>query len=389
MIKKILKENCTACQACSNVCPQKCISMEVDYDGFYYPFIDESKCLNCGLCIKVCPSLNKNEVDNHPKAFACSNNDENIRLQSSSGGMFSLIAEYVLANDGVVFGAKFDQDFRVIHDFVQEKDKLQEFRGSKYVQSEIRDVYTKTKDFLDAGRWVLFTGTPCQIDGLKSFLGKPFDYLFTADIICHGVPSPRVWLEYISYREKMARAKTKRIAFRRKDEGWKLFSVSFIFQNDTEYRQTFNNDPYMKAFLKNICLRSSCYVCGFKTLHRQSDITLADFWGIQNILPGMDDDKGTSLIIINSKKGQEIFEQVKKKMRYKEVDIEKALAYNTSAVKAVAYNPKREKFFAELGKLSFDNLVKKYCTDRRLLRIKRKIKIMICFFLKRSVYYHI
>lgn len=348
--------------------------MEKDVEGFLYPEVDFNTCIDCDLCEQVCPVLHLKQINNNPIAYACYNADEKIRLESSSGGVFTLIAEQVINNNGVVFGAAFEDDFSVIHSYVTEKDKLWAFRGSKYVQSEIGLTYCQAKEFLQQGRQVLFSGTPCQIGGLKSFLGQDYDNLFCIDIVCHGVPSPKVWQKYVSYRENYAGAPARRIAFRRKDEGWKRFSVSFLFKNDTEYRQTLHQDLYMRAFLKDVCLRPSCYACRFKSLHRQSDITLADFWGIQRVLPEMDDDKGTSLIFTNSDKGRLMLEQIREWMVCNEVDINEAVSYNSAAVKSVQYNPKRERFFAELDERSFDELVNNYCTDSLRVRFKRRVK---------------
>lgn len=371
------KKDCTGCHACFTICSQNCISMDSDREGFWYPKVNYDKCIKCGLCTDVCPIINKTTVTNKPRAYACINKDEAIRLESSSGGIFTLIAEQVIDDGGVVFGVGFDENFEVLHSYVEDKEELSKFRGSKYVQSKIGDAYKLAKDFLEQGREVLFTGTPCQISGLKCYLGRDYDNLFCMDNICHGVPSPKVWKKYVSYREDEACSQTRRIAFRRKDEGWKRYSVSFIFQNNTEYRENLRKDLFMKAFLKDVCLRPSCYACEFKTLHRESDITLADFWGIQRMLPDLDDDKGTSLIFVNSAKGQAMFVKIKEAMLYKEVDINQAVLYNSAAIKSIKYNPNRKRFFDELENLPFDKLVKKYCTDKMSVRIKRKIKSIV------------
>lgn len=383
MIKINDKKDCMGCHACSNICPQNCISMKIDTEGFWYPEVNNEKCIKCGLCIKVCPIINNTQVVNKPSAYACINKDDSIRLESSSGGIFTLAAEQVIADGGVVFGAGFNEKFEVEHSYVETKEELAKFRGSKYVQSRIGATYKQAKEFLKLGRLVLFTGTPCQIGGLKSFLGQSYDNLICIDIICHGVPSPDVWKKYIEYREEKAGSPAKRIAFRRKDEGWKRYSVSFLFKNDTEYRKTLDKDLYMRAFLKDVCLRPSCYECQFKTLHRQSDITLADFWGIQNILPEMDDDKGTSLIFINSDVGQAVIEKLRDKVLSEKVDINEAVKYNSAAIKSVNFNSKRESFFKELDKLPFDRLVKKYCKDNVLIIIKRKFKSFLYKCLKK------
>jgi len=357
--------------------------MTSNAEGFWYPKVDYDKCVKCGKCVDVCPVVNKIMLDNSPCAYACINKDESIRLGSSSGGVFTLLAEHVVADGGAVFGAGFSKVFEVEHSFVETKEEIERFRGSKYVQSKIGDTYKQAKDFLEQGRKVLFTGTPCQIGGLKSFLGRLYENLFCMDLICHGVPSPAVWKKYVEYREEKVGFPIQRISFRMKNEGWKRYSVSFLFEDNAEYQQTLDKDLYMQAYLKNICLRPSCYACNFKTLHRQSDITLADFWGIQNVLPEMDDDKGTSLVFVNSANGKSMFDQIKDKILYKEVNINKVVSYNLSAIKSVEQNPKRKKFFEELYKLSFDKLVNKYCSDNIIVRAKRKAKFVVCIALKR------
>jgi len=356
--------------------------MQCDEEGFWYPVVDLNACTECGLCEQACPILMRKLTDNHPIAYGCINKDNNIRQQSSSGGVFTVIAEEVIAENGVVFGASFDDAFNVVHSQTDRLDGLDSFRGSKYVQSCIGDSYKLVQGFLKQGRHVLFTGTPCQIGGLKAFLQQDYANLLCIDIVCHGVPSPKVWQKYVLYRENCAGASARRIAFRRKDEGWKRFSVSFLFNNDTEYVKTLDRDLYMQAFLQNICLRPSCYACNFKTLHRQSDITLADFWGIQYILPEMDDNKGTSLIFVNSVIGQSMIKHIKDNILCKEVDINQAVSYNSAANKSAGYNPKRDVFFEGLWKVPFDQLVKKYCSDSIYVRVKRKAKSIICKALK-------
>ncbi|OPJ55311.1 Coenzyme F420 hydrogenase/dehydrogenase, beta subunit C-terminal domain [Alkalithermobacter paradoxus] len=380
MIDKKIKLNrdCMGCHGCLNICPENCISMEEDKEGFLYPKVDYGICINCNHCINVCPIINKTLVENNPSAYACINNNEEIRLASSSGGIFTLVAEYVIDKGGIVFGACFNNRFELEHDYVKTRKELSKLRGSKYLQSKVGNSYNKAKYFLDSGTKVLFTGTPCQIEGFKAFLGrKKYDNLITIDIICHGVPSPKVWRKYVEFRERKADSLTQRISFRLKNEGWKRYSVSFSFKNNTEYRRNLNEDLYMKAFLKDVCLRPSCYDCEFKTLNRQSDITLADFWGIGNILPEMDDDKGTSLVFINSEKGRKIFNSISGDMKFKEVDIYEAVKYNSAAIKSVQKNPNREKFFDDLYSLEFDELVKKYCADSLKVRIKNKAKAIL------------
>lgn len=380
MIDKEITLNsvCMGCHSCMNICPRKCISMEMDEEGFLYPKVDYNICITCNRCINACPTLIVNETFNIPSAFACLNTNEKIRLESSSGGIFTLIAEDILDQNGLVFGARFTDNFELEHDFVEGKKDLVKFRGSKYLQSKIGDTYSITKNFLDLGRTVMFSGTPCQISGLYSFLEtETYSNLVTIDLICHGVPSPKVWNKYVAFRQKKAKSEIQRIAFRNKFEGWKRFSVSFQYKDNTEYRKNLLEDLYMRVFLKDICLRPSCYSCRFKSLSRKSDITLADFWGIENILPEMDDDKGTSLVFVNSEKGQEIFNRISKHMKFKEVDIYEAIKYNPAAIKSAYENPKRSDFFKDIEILEFDQLIKKHVSDVPYVQLKNKVKSII------------
>lgn len=376
-------EECMGCFACFSKCSQKCITMKIDETGFWYPHVDHDQCIKCGLCVAVCPLKNKKSIENEPVAYACFNRNEPIRMESSSGGIFTMVAEKILQNKGVVFGAGFNEDFSVSHCYVESNMVLGRLRGSKYVQSNIGDTYIQARAFLEQGKRVLFTGTPCQISGLKSYLDHTYDNLFCIDIICHGVPSPKVWKEYIRFQENRAGAKIQRIAFRRKDGGWKRYSVSLSFDNDTEYLQPLDKDLYIKAFLKDVCLRPSCYACGFKLLHRESDITLADFWGIQHVLPEMDDDKGTSLVFVNSNAGRGMFNELKSEIVYEKVNINEAVSYNPAATKTAKYNPKRVGFFKELGQMPFDRLVNKYCRVAINVRIKRKTRVFLAGILRK------
>jgi coenzyme F420-reducing hydrogenase beta subunit len=358
--------------------------IESDSEGFIYPKVNSKSCIDCGLCTKVCPILNKQQIKNEPQAFACYNKDQQIRSESSSGGLFTLIAERIIDDGGVVFGVRLETDLTAVHGYAQTKEQLRAFRGSKYIQSKIGDTYKTVKQFLEQNREVLFSGTPCQIAGLKAYLLKDYDNLFCTDIICHGVPSRRVWHKYIYYQEKRLGAKVKSVSFKNKNTGWKRSSISLLFDNGTEYSKTLDIDLFMRAFLRDVCLRPSCYCCNFKTLQRQSDITLADFWGIQNVLPEMDDNRGTSLLLINSTKGKAMFDKIKEEIVFEKVDITEALSENTSAIKSAAQNPNREQFFSELDTLSFDKLVNKYCSDSISVKLNRKTKAVIVSILKKT-----
>lgn len=370
------KKKCCACSACYNICPVNAIEMVEDEKGFKYPQVNKEKCINCGLCEKVCPILNSStKVDNSPEAYAVKNKNEIIRKQSSSGGIFTLLAEKILQDGGVVFGATFDENWRVKHEYVEKVEDLEKIRGSKYLQSTIGDTYSQVKKFLLEGRKVMFTGTPCQIEGLKSFLQKDYENLFTQDIICHGVPSPKVHSKYIEFIRKQVNGETiEEINHRTKKNGWKDYNFYIKF-NNTEYMHSHNTDLYMQAFLKNTSLRDSCYDCKFKKRNRVSDITLADFWGIESVLPEMDDDKGTSLVIVNSEKGKKIFESVKDKIEYQKVDFDDAISHNPSMVSSSKQDFNREKFFENLDTMPFDKLVSKYTYKPNFFRkVINKVK---------------
>ena len=377
MIKIEDKTKCCGCHGCMNVCPTGAITMEEDSYGFKYPHVDEIKCINCGLCEKVCPIINNKTIDNEPKAYGCYNKNEEVRLNSSSGGIFTLIAEEIISKNGVVYGAAFDNEFSLKHIRVDNVNDLEKLRTSKYLQSTIGDTYKECKKDLDEGKYVLYTGTPCQIEGLLSYLMKDYDNLYTQDIICHGVPSPKVWKHYLNYRKNVDQDTPNNINFRNKDDGWKLFNLKFTYDNK-HYSRNQKNDVYMKAFLNNIDLRDSCYNCSFKKENRLSDITLADFWGVQNIAPEIDDNKGTSLIIVNSNKGHDLFESIKDNLIIKDVEFNFVEKTNSSFVKSVAPHKDRTNFMNEISDDNFDAIVNKYIKKPSILkRALRKIKRII------------
>ena len=335
-----------------------------DEEGFWYPQVDKEKCIDCGLCEKVCPIIYKWQPDDSrtTTAMAAINLNEEIRLKSSSGGIFTLIAEEIIHQGGVVFGAAFADDFRSVHHIcVDNTDDLEKLRGSKYVQSKIGDTYKQAKYYLDSGRKVLFTGTPCQIGGLYSYLRRPYENLFTQDIICHGVPSPMVWEKYVENREKKAASSTQRMFFRHKKYGWKTFAVLFEFSNNTAYVKSLQEDSFMKAFLSNSCLRPSCHHCSFRNPIRQADITLADFWGIHEVFPEFDDDKGTSLVLIHSDRGQSLFDSIQTKVTNRIVELSIVAKYNPAYVTNDKPNKKRALIIQKLlSSNDFDSTVYRY-----------------------------
>ncbi len=362
MLKLKDKAQCCGCASCAQVCPKHCITMQADDEGFLYPQIDQEKCAHCGLCEKSCPVLNvQPEEEGKPKAYAAYSKNEDQRQCSSSGGIFSLLAEQILNAGGVVIGAEMAEDCRSVrHVAIESKDELYRLQGSKYQQSQTGMIYARAKQYLTEGRQVLFSGTPCQVEGLKSYLKKGDANLLCVDLICHGAPSPKLWAKYVDYREKRAGAQVRRTFFRHKKYGWKAYAVLLEFSNNTVYEQTLQTDSYMQMFLQNICLRPSCYQCQFKKMHRVSDITLADFWGCQSVCPEMDDDKGLSAVMVHSEKGQKAINALQDQAVWKQVDVEQVVAGNSSMVKSCEKPPMRDAFMQEMDGISMRRLGKKY-----------------------------
>lgn len=382
MIMLAPKNLCSGCGACVCACTQNCISMTADEEGFLYPEINIKNCIGCQKCKNACPVFQKNKPHSSVSSYAVQNINENIRLQSSSGGFFTLLAEYVIDRSGVVFGAAADKNLNICHICVDSKSELGRLRGSKYVQSAIGDTYLQAKSCLVSGRLVLFTGTPCQIEGLLKYLGKEYDNLITHDIICHGVPSPMVWKKYIEWHESKTKSPVTDASFRNKNSGWKDFSMQLKFKNGEEKYYTLNIDCFLKSFLSDLCLRPSCYNCSFKGMLRPADFTLADFWGVHNIFPETDDDKGTSLVMVHGKKAADIFEALNPHMINKSVATEAALRYNIAATQSVKEPVARKDFMLEIAADNFESVVKKYCPEKKkslslTSRVLRKIKKII------------
>lgn len=341
MIRITDKKDCCGCHACASVCARHSITMQEDNEGFLYPVVDTSTCTDCGLCEKVCPVINQDAPRKPLKVYAAKNRDEEIRRQSSSGGIFTPLAEAVIREGGVVFGAKFDKEWNVIHAWTDTIEGISDFRGSKYVQSTIGDTYRKAREFLKQGRKVLFSGTPCQIAGLRKFLRKEYGNLLAVDVVCHGVPSPLVWRKYLAETRENLRAGREAgkntvssslmdlpvitgISFRDKTHGWKKYGFRLryaaseaaensvpVSAKDTvnTFIQPFHDNVFMKGFLKNLYLRPSCYACAARSGKSGSDISIADFWGVQNYYPEFDDDRGVGLVLVNSDKGRKAYEQ--------------------------------------------------------------------------------
>lgn len=384
MISFDKKDNCCGCYACVNVCPKNCIVMKEDDEGFYYPNVNNSRCVDCKLCEKVCPIINKEkflqenglEVNN---TFVAYTKNETIRRNSSSGGIFSELAVNVLNNDGAVFGVAFDSNFNAHHIMVNNVYDLNKLRGSKYIQSQVENTYQEAEELLKSGKLVLFTGVACQIAGLKTYLRKSYENLITVDVLCHGVPSGKVWRKYIEYKQKKHNSKIKEFYFRNKDKGWKLFTVKQKYANNQCESSIFTQDPFIQLFLGEICLRPSCYNCRFKDIKRPSDITIGDSWGIENYMPEMDDDKGTSVVIAHTEKGINLINCIKDNLIIKNAELDEALPPTADSRKSVLPHKNRERLFRRLDKNTNIEKLSDLVRDRFpkpsiKSRIKKKIK---------------
>lgn len=373
MIKKD-KANCAGCYGCYNACPQKAIVMTEDEEGFYYPVVQQEKCIQCEACSRVCPVIHhiSDVNDKIPDTYAAINEDWNIRRESSSGGIFHLLADHILQQGGIIFGAGFNETWEVVHQAAQNKEELSKLRVSKYVQSRIEDTYYKIKQVLELGRQVLFVGTPCQCIALKRYLNKEYLNLFVVDFVCHGVPSPAVWRQYRVWRT--GSKEITHISFRNKNLSWERYLLWFSFKNHNKYlAEDLNHDLYLKGFLQNLYLRPSCHQCKFCCKSRPTDLTLADFWGVQEVLPEMYDGKGTSLVFVHSDKGRQIFESLPAKKMKTEFD--KAVQYNPSMIHPAIPSNNRKRFFREFaaGQKSIDEIIK----ENTKISMKQQIKIFL------------
>lgn len=386
MIQILDKRKCCGCSACSSTCPKRCIQMVEDEEGFLYPQVDEAVCIDCGLCEKVCNELQPYKTRKPLKVLAAMNMNNAIRQKSSSGGIFYSLAEKVISGGGVVFGARFDDNWQVVIDYSENLNGVEAFMGSKYVQARIESAYKDAKQFLQKGRLVLFSGTPCQVAGLYKFLQKKYDNLLTVDFICHGTPSPKVWRMYLD--EVLDNIKfIKNISFRNKIYGWRHLHFSVDYDENGNSISLLNSaykNQYMKAFLADLILRPSCSCCAVKSFSSQSDITLADFWGIWNVNPEMNDDKGTTMLFINTKKGLDALPE-DGLVKYAESSYETALKYNKACEVSVAPNPKRQIFFKQLKDTqSVAFLIDTTLKRPFLLRARDGIKCLINRILRRG-----
>lgn len=365
MVNPKTKSECCGCEACGQVCPRRCIDFSADGEGFLYPKVNLELCVNCGLCERVCPVVNQVDPVLPRSVFAAKSKLLSERMASSSGGIFPLLAKNAIARGVVVFGAAFDENLKVCHSHAETEEQLRVFSGSKYAQSRIGDSFRLAASFLKAGRFVLFSGTPCQISGLRKFLGKDPENLLAVEVVCHGAPSPKVFGDYISSVPSV-----KTISFRDKSTGWKKYSVRIESADGTTLRQPMRDNPYMQGFLKDLYLRPSCHACPAREGKSGADIILGDFWGVGNYYSEFDDDKGVSLVIVNSEKGEKYFGGLD--VEKIETSYEKALRGNP-ALKVSAKIPKLRGEFWRLYEAEGFSAVEKIVAKMRPTKLQRAI----------------
>ena len=376
-MEKILdKDRCTGCNACKSICPKGAITMVEDNEGFLFPVINQEKCINCGLCKKTCPILNTKNNKSFNKWYYAYNKNEQEVLSSSSGGIFSLLANSILDENGIVIGAMFDSNNKLKHVAITNEKDLSKLKGSKYLQSDLGNIFVYIKDNIKNNK-ILFVGTPCQVAGLKSFIKQDYNNLYCVDLVCHGVPSPKLFYKYINELEKEKNDKVINYNFRDKSTGWETYSNRISFKNKTPIIELASNNYYMNLFLSDVVLRKSCYNCNFKLGNKYSDITLGDFWGIKKKYPKIYNKKGVSAIIINTSKGQEIFEKIKENLIFKSCYKEDIIDGNLSLIESAGFSKKRECFFDDLDKLNMKELSHKYNNISLWRRIKHKIKNIV------------
>lgn len=384
---------CSGCAACYAACHRKAILMRPDEEGFAYPHIDEALCVKCGLCERVCPILHPKEPREPQMVYAARARDDALRLESSSGGIFSLLARTIIHDGGIVFGAAcvFPAG-NVCHIAVRDEAGLSDLRGSKYVQSDVRETYCEARAALDEGKSVLFSGTPCQIAALRNYLGKDYARLICVDLVCHAAPSPLAWKKFLETRAALssigrdsARSgvpELRRIAFRRKNCGWKRYSMSLRFANDMEYRADLYTDPFLRGFLSELYNRPSCHRCRVREGRSGADITLGDYWRVHERFPEMDDDGGTSLVLVHTAPGQKVWSEVITQVEFCRSDFADARRTNPALIRSPMPHPRRTAFFSEIVKgKNFDSLVvrllKPSLSHRSLLFVKRCIKRLL------------
>lgn len=371
------KKLCCGCGACANACPKQCIRMEADQEGFLYPEIEREACVNCGLCERACPVTQAGEDEEFSQdGYIVQNKDEQVRRESTAGGAFTSIARYALQHSGVVFSAAYNADFTVHHIAVDKEEELWRFRNSKYVQSHTAEAFKEAGEYLEAGRVVCFGGTPCQIEGLKRFLRKDYKNLITVDVVCHAVPSPLVFEKYVQMQKEKYGRDISDILFRDKHYGYKYSTMTVRNRAGKDvYVYGIDTDPMLRAFFADVCDRPACYNCQFKKRYRVSDFTIWDCYPVYEFNKKMDDDKGTTRILIHTDKGRKIFDDIKTGLIWSAVNPDDLTFGVKEMFRSVEMSDKRERFMRDAVIMSGKDLFRKWFPETMKVKFERAIRI--------------
>ena len=395
MIDSIEKKKCTGCKMCADICPKSAITFNVDKEGFWYPSVDYQKCVKCKICLNKCPSLNEHPINkNDPSVYALWSKDDETRITSTSGGAFWEIANSFISNGGIVVGSRYGGDWRTAEHYIAHNtEELTNIKGSKYFQSDTAGIYKKVKDELSQGTKVLFCGTPCQISAIKTYIGIDDENLFCMDFICRSINSPKAFKAYIDELESQYNSKVMEVHLKNKDNGWQSLASQVRFENGDVSLKDKNNDWWVKGFIYNdLYTRESCYNCQYKVLPRiNADITIGDFWGIKN-QKSEDMFKGISVMLINTEKGQKLFNGAKENVICFEHSIDDVLPGNPALLTNPVRTSKQDKFFELLEKHPFSYCVEACIKESKIKKIRtkiynglRKIKHLGGMFLKNNI----
>lgn len=378
------KKSCCGCTACLNSCPSKCITMESDEEGFLYPVIAREQCFHCGLCEKVCPVENPIYKHETRAVYAAYMKDENQRMQSTSGGVFYALAKWIIEQDGIVYGAVFDDKFRLKHIGVESFVGLQKLRGSKYLQSDLGNVFSEIKEYLKQGRWVYFTGVGCQVAGLHAFLRSEYATLVTSDLVCHGVPSQLMFdwhLDYLRHKEK---GEITSYLFRDCKTWGGCETYSYVSQTSEKQKirklYTYSLSPYLYAFMEAFNYRYSCYDCKFARIPRQGDITLADYWGVGKKIPELDTSKGVSLVLVNSVQGLKLWKAIQSNVDYRVSCVADAALENRNLIHSTKMPEFRKICYALIRHRGYESVAKNEFRTPNYYRTKCKVYILHSIF---------
>lgn len=373
------KFECCGCTACASICPQNAISMAEDKEGFLYPKVDNEKCVNCGGCEKVCPIINNKVKVKEQKGYLINNKDLEIRKDSTSGGFITPIAEYFIDSGGVVFGAAFDDNLNVHHIKIVKKEDIYKIRKSKYVQSNLKNIFIDVKKELNDNKYVLFSGTPCQVEGLLKFLGDNRKKLITVDVTCRSIPSPKFYNLYKEYikKSKLHGEEIKEIIFRDKSVYGYKYSVMTVKSQNYKTSMGMESDAYLRGFFENLSVRPSCYSCKFKKIYPESDFRIWDCFFAEKFSKALGDNIGTTRLLINTQRGIEIFNNIKNRYDCVEIPVNKLIADVKEVKMSVEKPRKREEFFKDMNTLKLEDFFQKYFLCNIKIRIKQRIKIIL------------